>query len=151
MKTNWFRLLLPVWDMLMTISDDGAGPDQISLNNQQLVREMNNREWMKGRRMSEEEINELRKRIKNNTNKSSMKNYKQIWYWLRAIIVVAVTIGVVTEIIINELIARIFGGVLIVGGLSVLVWAVKGLLGSIFGDDDGDEDEDEDPLAYIRG
>jgi hypothetical protein len=77
-----------------------------------------------------------------------MKNKKQIWYWLRAIIVVAVTTGVVTEIIINELIAKIFGGVLIVGGLSVLVWAVKGLLGSIFGDDDGDDDED--PLAYTR-
>jgi hypothetical protein len=75
-----------------------------------------------------------------------MKNKKQIWYWLRAIIVVAVTTGVVTEIIINELIAKIFGGVLIVGGLSILVWAVKGLLGSIFGDDD----DDEDPLAYTR-
>jgi hypothetical protein len=34
---------------------------------------MSNREWMKGRRMSEEEINELRKRFKNNTNKSSME------------------------------------------------------------------------------
>jgi hypothetical protein len=78
-----------------------------------------------------------------------MKNKKQIWYWLRAIIVVAVTTGVVTEIIINELIAKIFGGVLIVGGLSILVWAVKGLLGSIFGDDDGDDDEN--PLTYTRG
>jgi hypothetical protein len=78
-----------------------------------------------------------------------MKNYKQIWYWLRAIMVVATFIGMVTGIIVSTLIARIFGGVLIVGGLSILVWAVKGLLGSIFGDDDGDEDED--PLTYTRG
>lgn len=78
-----------------------------------------------------------------------MKNYKQIWYWLRAIMVVATFIGMVTGIIVSTLIARIFGGVLIVGGLSILVWAVKGLLGSIFGDDDGDDD-DEDPLTYTR-
>ena len=64
MKTNWFRLLLPVWDMLMTISDDGAGPDQISLNNQQLVREMENKKRRTGRPITEEELAQLRKRFR---------------------------------------------------------------------------------------
>jgi hypothetical protein len=35
---------------------------------------MSNREWMTGRRMSEEEINELRKRFKNYTNKTGETN-----------------------------------------------------------------------------
>jgi hypothetical protein len=51
MKTNWFKLLTPILQMFESIDNDGAGPDQISLNNQQLVREMENNkqssiEWL---------------------------------------------------------------------------------------------------------
>jgi len=78
-----------------------------------------------------------------------MGNKKQIWYWLRATIVVATFIGVVTAIVLNPLISKIFAYVLIVVSLVALVWAVKKLLGSIFEDDKWDDD-DEDPLAYTR-
>lgn len=42
MGNNWLKLLMPIWNMFMSINDDQSGPDQISLNNQRLVREMEN-------------------------------------------------------------------------------------------------------------
>jgi hypothetical protein len=69
-----------------------------------------------------------------------MKNYKQIWYWLRAIIVVATFIGMVTGIIVSPLISKILAYVGLVIAVVALVWAVKGLLGTIF-EDDWDNDK----------
>lgn len=34
------KLLFPIWNMFITLSEDQAGPEQISINNQQLVREL---------------------------------------------------------------------------------------------------------------
>jgi hypothetical protein len=69
-----------------------------------------------------------------------MKNYKQIWYWLIAIITVAVAIGTVTGIVLSPLISKILAYVGLVIAVVALVWAVKELLGTIF-EDDWDNDK----------
>lgn len=40
MENKWFKILTPILQMFESIDNDGAGPNQISLNNQRLAREL---------------------------------------------------------------------------------------------------------------
>lgn len=140
------KLLVPIWNSFMSLCDDQAGPDQISKNNQELLRELNLK--------ASENQNVGLPKWKNNLIEDDLKimdeintTYKpktkqwlhQAWYWVRAALAFSVMLGVCYLIASNQIVMDIFTWTFGLGLIGGLIYCFKVLMGVAF-KDDGFED-----------